>query len=700
MKKNGKVKQKSLRKKAVSVVLIAAAIFSVIAVSISAVFYGYNMFSHYKLLAEQLADTAASEMSAEDIVYYYNEAKALGYDDDKYNNDEAYRKQYDEKANALKDETYEEMLNTLFIFGDQSKDRNDIEYIYVQVIEGDSVTYIFDADHTDEQYQLGTVRPVSDSLKGTKGLENGIPAFISNNPDDGWLCSCMRPIKDANGKPVALVGVDISMSKVVKEAIIYFFTLIIIMLLTVGLITIILLRGVDKALVKPINLLSAATRTFVEDKGKTITEPSAISRLEIKTGDEIKLLCDSIQQMERDINDYIANLTEVTAEKERIGAELELATRIQADMLPNIFPAFPYKSEFDVYASMTPAKEVGGDFYDFFLIDDTHLALVIADVSGKGIPAALFMMMSKILIQNAATSGKTPGEALSLVNSQICSNNREEMFVTVWLGIVDLESGLLTAANAGHEKPIIKSAHGNFEFINDKNGFVIGGMSGLKYKNYEIQLEKGSKLFVYTDGVAEATNSNDELFGIERTLRALNEAKDCSTQKILENVKKRVDEFVGDAPQFDDLTMLCFEYVGSDNEIKVDATIENVEAVLDFVNKQIENTPFDDKAKHHIDIAIDEIVSNVARYAYADGTGSVSVKTESDNEGLTITVTDSGIAYNPLEKADPDITLSAEERGIGGNGIFIVKRIMDSVTYEYKDGKNILKMKKEFRKNS
>ncbi len=697
--KDNTKRTKSLRNKTVSVVLIGASILSVIAVIISGAFYSYNMFNHYKKLAEQLADTAAYEMSAEDIVRYYNEVKKIEpFDEDKYYSDEAYKAKYDEQVNAIKDEKYQQMLDTLFIIEDQSKDRNDIEYIYVQVLEGDHVTYIFDADHTDEAYQLGTVRPVSNEISGDKGLEYGIPAFVSNSAEDGWLCSCMRPIMDADGNPVALVGVDISMSKVVNEGIIYLVTLVGIMLLVVGLLILIILKGVDNAVVKPINSLSSAARTFVEEKDKTHIEQSAISKLDIKTNDEIETLSDSIQQMERDINEYIKHLTAVTAEKERIGAELELATKIQADMLPNIFPAFPHRDDFDVYASMTPAKEVGGDFYDFFLVDDTHLAMVIADVSGKGVPAALFMMMSKILIQNVAMSGMSPADTLMTVNNLICANNREEMFVTVWLGIVDLKTGVITAANAGHEKPIIKMPDGDFEFFKDRHGFVIGGMEGLKYKNYEIKLEKGSKLFIYTDGVAEATSADDELFGIERTLSALNGAKDGSPQEILNNVKKCVDEFVGEAPQFDDLTMLCFEYIGlENNEITIDAKVENVELAIDFVGEKTENLPFNVKDKHMLEIAVDEIVSNVARYAYDGKEGKVTLKFDSDDRGISITVIDSGIPYDPLEKEDPDITLTAEERGIGGYGIFIVKKVMDEISYEYKDNKNIFTMKKNYK---
>ncbi|MBR4555380.1 MAG: PP2C family protein-serine/threonine phosphatase [Ruminococcus sp.] len=249
-------------------------------------------------------------------------------------------------------------------------------------------------------------------------------------------------------------------------------------------------------------------------------------------------------------------------EASRIDAELSMATRIQADMLPNIFPAFPERDEFDVYATMNPAKEVGGDFYDFFLIDDDHLGIVMADVSGKGVPAALFMMASKILIQNYTIVNKDPRAALEATNYQICQSNREEMFVTVWLGILDINTGLLTASNAGHEYPVLKHKDGGFELFKDKHGVVVGAMEGVRYRNYEMQMEKGSMLFLYTDGVAEATNASNKLFGTDRLVEALNSTKDPTPQNILASVEKAVSEFVKDAPQFDDLTMLCIKYNG------------------------------------------------------------------------------------------------------------------------------------------
>ena len=250
-------------------------------------------------------------------------------------------------------------------------------------------------------------------------------------------------------------------------------------------------------------------------------------------------------------------------EKERIGAELALATRIQSNALPKEFPPFPDRHEFDIYASMTPAKEVGGDLYDFFLIDDDHLALVIGDVSGKGVPAALFMMVAMTLLRHIAMREKSPAKALTLVNEEICSRNPEEMFVTVWLGVLEISTGKLTAANAGHEYPAMKKPDGSFELVKDKHGFVIGGMEGMRYREYTLQLEPGTRIFVYTDGVAEATDSKDTLFGTERMLTALRSKENGTPEEILHAITEAVQAFVGSAPQFDDLTMLCLEYNGT-----------------------------------------------------------------------------------------------------------------------------------------
>ena len=266
------------------------------------------------------------------------------------------------------------------------------------------------------------------------------------------------------------------------------------------------------------------------------------------------------------IHHYVQTARERRAlalEKERIATELALATRIQGNYLPKVFPDRP---EFSLFASMTPAKEVGGDLYDFFLIDEDHLCLIIGDVSGKGVPASLFMMLASALMHHVAKRELSPGKILTEVNAEICTRNPEEMFVTVWLAVLELSTGVLTAASAGHEYPAVKHADGSFELFKDKHGFVLGGMEGVRYREYTLQLEPGSKVFVYTDGVAEATDSNKQLFGTDRMIEALREKENGAPEEICASVNRSIDAFVGSAPQFDDLTMLCIEYKGPGQE--------------------------------------------------------------------------------------------------------------------------------------
>ena len=289
---------------------------------------------------------------------------------------------------------------------------------------------------------------------------------------------------------------------------------------------------------------------------------TVIKELEkIQAKNEIGELSEDVIELAKEIDDYTFRLQTITAEKERISTELSLATRIQAAMLPHIFPAFPHRSEFDIHATMTPAKAVGGDFYDFFLIDEDHLCMVMADVSGKGIPAALFMMITKTILNNHAMMGMDPARILEKTNETICANNPEQMFVTIWIGIMEISSGKLTAASAGHEYPALMR-DGSFSLFRDKHGFVIGGLEGAHYKNYELALQPGDKLFLYTDGVPEASNPIQEMFGTKRMLDALNKETGCTPQQILRNVREAVYAFAQGAEQFDDMTMLCFEYKG------------------------------------------------------------------------------------------------------------------------------------------
>ena len=312
---------------------------------------------------------------------------------------------------------------------------------------------------------------------------------------------------------------------------------------------------------RPLKKVQKHIRQYKQTKDSTAVTAELA---EVRSRNEIGHLADDVRDMIREIDLHVDNIRSITAEKERIGTELALATRIQASMLPSVFPPFPERREFDVYASMDPAKEVGGDFYDFFLVDEDHLCMVMADVSGKGVPAALFMMASRIILASYAKQGMSPAEIMRSTNETICQNNREEMFVTVWLGILEISTGKLTAANAGHEYPVLMQPGGSCELYKDKHGFVLGGMDGVRYKEYQFTLRPGARLFLYTDGVPEATNAENELFGTERMLAALNEDLSADPQQVLLRVRRAVDGFVGSAEQFDDLTMLCLEYKGKE----------------------------------------------------------------------------------------------------------------------------------------
>ena len=446
------------------------------------------------------------------------------------------------------------------------RNSSDVYDIYLAMYDSrsDAMIYIADPDPNDP-YEPGAWESVEH-----KGIEKfldwdgtGMLYDIGKPEKYGWMCTSGIPVREKSGEVTGFILADITLDNVVSGIWRFVLQYTVGLVLVIALFGFLMMRYMKNTVVKPINDITEASQNYAADKKAGVQNTEHFSSLDIRTGDEIENLALTVRDMEDDLQDYEKNLTKITAEKQRINTELTLANKIQADMLPNIFPAFPDRDEFNIYASMTPAKEVGGDFYDFFFVDQDHLAMVIADVSGKGIPAAMFMVMSKGIIETQCMSGSSPAQILADVNKMICAKNHEKMFVTVWLGILDLRSGELTAANAGHEYPIIKNPGSDFELLKDKHGFVIGGFERMKYTDYTLQMQPGSKLFVYTDGVAEATDADEKLYGIDRTVAALNKAKDEPPQTILETVDKDVREFVGNAEQFDDLTMMCIEYYGN-----------------------------------------------------------------------------------------------------------------------------------------
>ena len=396
---------------------------------------------------------------------------------------------------------------------------------------------------------------LAEGPEAEKTLYRGLREF-----DGEKLATALVPLYTMENELPALIGIDISVAAIWEAMMNMFIMLAVTIILITSIGIGVHYRVLERTLIQPIVTLKTGADELV---GKLDSEEVFVS--DIHTGDEIEALAHSVEEMDRSLKQKTRELVEITAEQERLNTELELASSIQMDMLPCIFPPFPDRSEFDIYASMKPAKEVGGDFYDFFLIDQDHLGLVIADVSGKGIPAALFMMMVKIMVQNCVLAGLGPKQALEQVNQLISEKNKESMFVTVWLGVLDIPSGKLIAGNAGHEYPILKKPGGCYELYKDRHGMAVGMMEGIRYREYELQLEPESRIFVYSDGLAEANNSEEKLFGLDRTLAALNGVPDADAEETLNEVRRAVDTFVGNAPQFDDLTMMCIVYHGAEH---------------------------------------------------------------------------------------------------------------------------------------
>ena len=452
---------------------------------------------------------------------------------------------------------------------------SDDEAVFIAFIDTkhNRMVYLMDADDSENQCPPGYWDECSPDATATFMEENDIPWFDSLFADKkipavtyrmekyGFRACAAEKLFSFGEYPV-FVFCEEDMNHAVRTSIWFIIHYAMLITIVMVIVLIVTIRRTKKRTVIPVNEMAAAASEYARDNREGRHGAPHFSNLNIRTGDEIEVLSIAMKDMEHELAEYVQNLTRVTREKERVSTELTLANRIQAAMLPSDFPPFPDRREFDIYASMTPAKEVGGDFYDFFFLDGNHLAIVMADVSDKGIPAAMFMMLTKNMIQTRMMTGGTPAQVLEDVNEMVCANNRENMFVTVWLGILDTETGVLTASNAGHENPILRMPGEDFRVVEDEHGIVIGSFDGSEYTDYELNLKPGAILFAYTDGVPEATNADREQFGLERTLGALNSCGDGNPEAVLSAVHERVKVFTGEAEQFDDLTMLCIRYNG------------------------------------------------------------------------------------------------------------------------------------------
>ncbi len=497
---------------------------------------GYHVFKslfekQYKDTTEQIADTALSYIDGDRIPYY--------------------------AQNPVEDVQWCDTFLKL----DELTKTAQLAFIYVTVPDEkfESRIYIYDTVHPQvvngKVYPLGKVNTLKtysperiEELKrvmydGTSGIQ------FAYTKTGGHVTTSI-PVRNSSGDIVAILSVVKPMSEVKEFKTQYLRSTFITSATFTIIFAVIYILILLYRVIKPLVLITNETAEFAHHRGALT---GALDK--IRGTDELATLARAVEKMSVDMNKYIADLTHTTAEKERLSAELDVATQIQANMLPRIFPPYENHQELELFASMDPAKEVGGDFYDFFMIDNDHFAVVVGDVSGKGVPAALFMVVAKTLLKNVGLHAEGPAKVFEQVNNQLCEGNDAGLFVTCWMGVLTLSTGELRFANAGHTSPVWYH-NGEAEYLQVKPNLMLAGMENMKYQEHSITINHGDRLFVYTDGVTEATNANNELYGEERLLSSIKQLKSKSSKEFLAGVRRDIDAFVGDAPQFDDITML------------------------------------------------------------------------------------------------------------------------------------------------
>lgn len=678
-------KKKTRLRKSLTFDIIGALITLIVVFGVVLFLQGYVSFSgsitdEYSETATQIGKTALTFIDGNDLPRYLE--------------NEEYKAEWEQTDRRLK-----ELCNGM----------NALEILVCCVDSSDynSLRIVFDAVNdarTDHDYTLAGIEVTDEATEFEEKYKTMFRQIYEKREesfvvvedfDRPWITAHLTavvPVKDDAGNVAGLVGVMLEMRYLNQYRVSYLKAVAVetagLMLLTV----VIAFFYTRRRYIRPVRKIIKETRRFAAES----TKADGVGN--VGSINEYVELARSVDSMEVDICNYIDNITHITAEKEHADAELGVAKTIQTNAVPNSFPAFPERADFDIFASMTSAKEVGGDFYNFFLIDDDHLAIMIGDVSGKGVPAALFMMQTNILITDRARAGGTPAEILRDVNNIVCQQNQASMFVTIWLGIVELSTGRLTAASAGHDDPAVYRKGGAFELVGGEHGLFIGAFEDVEYENSEIRLGEGDKVFIYTDGVHEAVNADEEMFTVDRMLRSLNEVGTQNPERILEHVKSSVAAFVGDVSQFDDLTMLCFERKtsgSSEQTLCVDANLDHYADVIAFIDQLLEQNGCDEENRLRVQLAVDEIFTNIVNYAYGAEGGKVEIAFSCKDGIAQITFADSGIPYDPLKKDDPDLTLSPEEMQIGGLGVFIAKNNMDAISYRYENNRNILTMSKK-----
>ncbi|MBQ6442966.1 MAG: PP2C family protein-serine/threonine phosphatase [Lachnospiraceae bacterium] len=572
-----KKKKRSLQRVAVYSTLIGAFLFLLILSVVELVLHVYAIMGNYKAEAKHEGSFVMSLIDPAYVERIFAETKANYASIPEELRQQQFTDAYRERCAVVIDEDFFTAREILVKCREETGMRNIQMEFYDP--ENDRMVVVLDGDEPDYAYIPG--QWLSDEGAGV--IENPKQIAYIMNSDwympvgygavSGWTATDYMEITDTQGNPIGYLVMNIDINefsiRLRSFLIVYIPTLIGVLVLAAFWIA----RRLRKRIVDPVNQLAVAARNYTRrDKAVETPKESYFADLQIDTGDEIEELWESMTDMERDMTKTLSRVRVVTAERERlrqervrIVAELDIARDIQQAAIPSTFPAFPERKEFDLYAAMTPAKEVGGDFYDFFLLDADHLAIAIADVAGKGIPAALFMMISKQTLRNHALHGGTPSEVLSYVNDHLCENNPNEMFVTIWFGILTISTGEIIACSAGHEYPAILTDTGKYVLFEEPHGLACGAMPGMPYEDYTFRLPKGGRILVYTDGVVEAHNEKDELLGFEEIVNELNKGEDAAPRETVERILKRIQEFAGACEQFDDITLLNLWYKGTES---------------------------------------------------------------------------------------------------------------------------------------
>jgi sigma-B regulation protein RsbU (phosphoserine phosphatase) len=443
-------------------------------------------------------------------------------------------------------------------------------------------------------------------------------------------------------------------------------------------------RLLNKVVVKPIDHTNESLAKITQgDLDELVTESDSVEFASLSAG--INTTVDALKGL-------------INESERRMERDLATAKAIQESALPRTFPPFPEIKAFDIFATMEAAKEVGGDFYDFFLIDDHTLCFLIADVSGKGIPGALFMMAAKTEIENYLSTGMDPSEAIASANKRLCANNDAGMFVTVWAATLDYDTGLLTYVNAGHNFPLLRHGkNGSWEWLKKKCGLFLGTFETAKYRQETITLEPDDELLLYTDGVNEAFSANDEEFGNDRLESWLANHQDLAPEDLVRGLRAEVAQWAEGAEQSDDITILALEYGAipeASGSITVTATLDHLYDVIDLVETEMNHRLCPVGIQHKVEIALEELFVNVCRYAYADkdepGDVTVSYVYSGENKSITVELRDSGIPFNPVTLEDPTKPSDIQEAKIGGLGIFMVNKSMDDLVYEHDGDYNVV----------